>query len=245
MAVSIGTGTPTRSLAVPGVPGTGGTSASWTLSGANLGIFLSIATFDGTNTQTVSVVSWSLGSGTPIQVGETSRGGGSHIFLWVIPAPTAGAGTYTVTLSQSQQYQITATYFTGCHQTTPAPVGDIVTVNVDGSPATLTPTNLTANDASYGGGGSDSNDPSGVTPNETYSNNTTAINLQAGYATGVTGVTFAWTAVGAGQAIAVTRIAEAATSPITLAMPVGGVAASGTGENPYIVNSGQIVIRKA
>lgn len=198
----------TRSLAP--ATGTGGTSASWALSGSNLVIVVHISLVDAA--ATVDAVSWSLGSGTTSQVASLRNSDNCLHAIWVIPAPTAGSGTYTVTLSASVPYQITADYFTGADPTTPCPTGDAVTAGsaTEATPSTLTPTNLTANDASSGGAGSVSQNPTGVSPSQTYLDSTTAINAQAGYATGTTGVTFNYDATQSSSKVVVRIVAAAA-----------------------------------
>lgn len=189
MSVALGTGTAT-------VSGRGTnstfTSGNLTITGSNLAIVVSVAIKSGT--VTVSSVSWSLGSGTAIKVKSVlaNNNGGDDQEIWVIPAPTAGTGTIGITLSASGAAQYSGTYFTGAHQTTPCPTGDAVSSTTTVHSETLTPTNLTANDASYGAGSDNFADVSSVTPNQTLLDDTTVINMMAGYATGTTGVTLVY-----------------------------------------------------
>ena len=194
--------------------GTGGTSSAWAISGANLGITVHVGLKDPT--ATVTGVSWSLGSGTAVEVAAARNSDDGYQAEWVIPAPTTGSGTYTVTLSASVPYQITADYFTGCDQTTPCPAGDAVTAAsaTEPTPSTLTPLNLTANDASSGGGANVSQDPVSVTPNQTYQDVTTVVNAQTGYALGTTGVTFTYSATQSSSKVVVRIVAATgATAP--------------------------------
>jgi hypothetical protein len=102
--------------------------------------------------------------------------------------------------------------FSGTDQTTPCPVGDAVFNNTltTATSALLTPTNLTANDASVGGVVNDTaGNPLSYTPNNIYVNTGTAVNLAMGYATGTTGVTANMTGPVVWACVAI-RIAAAA-----------------------------------
>lgn len=169
--------------------GTGG-AINITVAGTDPVLMVGVALKSAT--ETVSALSWSLGGGTPVLV-KAARTGTAYSAIWKIPAPAAGAGTLTVTLSGSVVWQADVALFVGADQTDPSPAADGVssTVNTQ-TTVTLTPTNLRSNDASFGIGGSDQFDPTGVTPNQIYLNATTAINLQTGYATGTTGVGFTY-----------------------------------------------------
>lgn len=161
-------------------------------------------------TATVSSVAWSLG-GSATQITST-RNSDAFISIWALPAPASGSGTITVTLSASVPFQSFATTFTGADQTTPCPVADAVTgvSNVIGS-HTVTPTNLTANDAtSAAGANTVAGNPLSVTPNQRYVNSTTAVNELGGDATGTTGVTLNWDSGGGFGAFAAVRIVAAA-----------------------------------
>lgn len=179
MAVAFGS---TRSITP--ATGTGNTSSSWSVTGTDLLIVVYIGMADVS--ATVSSVSWSLGSGTAVQVGS-SRLGGDNAFgaVWAIPAPSSGSGTYTVSLSASVPYQISADYFTGCDQTTPCPSGDIDTDTGDGagSAITWTPANVGASDASavcYAH--TTTGDTTGLSAGTlTYESNSTAVNMLSGY----------------------------------------------------------------
>lgn len=167
-------------------------------------------------TATVSSVAWSLG-GSASQITST-RNSDAFISIWCLPAPASGTGTITVTLSASVPFQSFATTFTGADQTTPCPLADAVTgvSNVIGS-HTLTPTNLTANDAtSAAGSNTVAGNPLSVTPNQRYVNSTTAVNLLGGDATGTTGVTLNWDSGGGFGAFAAVRIVAAAASGRTI-----------------------------
>jgi len=169
-----------------------------------VGIALSSAT------ATISSVSWSLGSGTPVEL-KTDRVNSTFGSVWVIPAPVAGAGVLTVNLSASVPFQGAAETFTGADQTTPCPTADAVsTNNVNQAQLIVTPLNLTANDASFGiGGQTVTGDPSGISVNDRFKNNTTAINIQAGGSAGTAALSANWTGGGDQVAIGV-RIVPAA-----------------------------------
>lgn len=172
-------------------PATGSTftSSSWTISGSNLVIVISIGL--QTSNATVTGVSWSLGSGTAAQIKHTQTANGTAIDcahdVWAIPAPVAGSGTFTVNLSASVPYQITADYFTGADQTTPCPVADAMTIQIDsysGSGAfTFNPTNVGANDGVYASmshtAAGDSN--GWTTGTSDFEDKTTAVNTTAAH----------------------------------------------------------------
>lgn len=179
-------------------PATGSsfTSASWTISGTNpvILVFIGMQTSAGT----VSAVSWSLGSGTTVEVKNvvTTTGGGVDAFcsIWAIPAPVTGSGTYSVTLSASAPYQISADLFSGADQTTPCPPADAVTQsnnNWNGATAiTLSPTNVAASDACAGAvANTNSGDALGwTTGTQSFLNDTTNVNYETAYRLGATTV---------------------------------------------------------
>lgn len=163
-------------------------------------------------TATVSSVSWSLGSGTTVEV-LTARKSDAFASVWAIPAPTAGAGTISVTLSASVAYQAGAETFTGAHQTTPCPGADAVASTPTGAPAnvTITPANLAANDASFGiGVNTVANNPTGVTANDRFKNSTTNVNIQVGDSSGTGALTATYSDSSDNRACVGVRIAEAA-----------------------------------
>lgn len=168
-------------------PATGAsvTSGDWAIAGTDLAIVLYIAV-NATAAATVTSVSWSLGSGTPYEVGVIKQGN-CNVYIWAIPAPTAGTGTYTVNFSESAPFQVAADVFSGTDQTTPCPIADedeFSVVNDDGATQyTITPTNVGANDAMAACIGhiiiGDTN--LWATGTDTYQSNSTAINLLTGY----------------------------------------------------------------
>jgi len=166
------------------------TSGSMTVSGSNPVIIISVG-LDST-TATVSSVSWSLGSGTAVEV-KNQRNNTSFASVWAIPAPAAGSGTYTVNLSASVPYQIDAALFTGAHQITPCPLSDAVSTTASGGTGaalSLTPTNVSANDASFGAASNTiSGDVNSFAPNQIFLDDTTTVNFMDGYRIGVGSVT--------------------------------------------------------
>jgi len=171
-----------------------------TVSGTNP-VLVQCVGLDST-TATVTGLSWSLGSGTTVDV-RSVRSGTAFCDVWAIPAPSAGAGTVTINKSAASiNHQLDVILYTGADQTTPCPSGDAVTSTTTASTQTLTPTNLGASDGSAGNGiNTVSNNPNGVTPNQRYLNATTSINMQTGDATGTTGVTLKYNSpdIGAGS----------------------------------------------
>ena len=174
-------------------PATGSsiTSSSFSISGNNPVLILNIAA--STTTESVSSVSWSLGSKAPYEV-STVRTSDDYISVWAIPAPTQGSGTYTVRFTNSVPYQIDGQVFLGVDQQNPSTTADAVTAAGGGtSTITLTPTNLASNDAVVGvGANTVASNPTGITPNDTYHNATTAVNLQSGYRLGSGSVVANW-----------------------------------------------------
>ena len=100
------------------------------------------------------------------------------------------------------------------------------------TPQTLTPTNLTASDASSGSeANTAAQDLTAVSPTSDYLGNTTAVNLGSGHATGTTGVTFA-SAGGLAYTKAAVRIVVAAAGGAATWGPLLGLA-----NNRLIVNT--------
>lgn len=176
-----------------------------TVSGTNPVLLIDVG-MDST-TATVSSVSWSLGSGTPVEV-KNSRSGTAFASVWAIPAPGAGAGTVTVNKSAAAiNHQIDVSCFSGADQTTPCPTADAVADTLDGG--SLTPAHLAAGDATNGCAvNTIAGNPAGVSPNSRYVNTTTSINIEAGDATGATGLTYTTNGGGASIAKVAVRIAS-------------------------------------
>lgn len=171
-----------------GTPGTGSSgTAVVTVSGTNPHISVKIALH--TTTVTVSSVTSSQSTGT-IVLTKSSLNTNSRVYVYSIPAPAVATHTITVTLSGSADYNITATVFSGADQTTPQPAADAQASTSNGTPQTLTPTNLTANDASDAIGGNNSGNWSTVTTNQRVLDNVSAEGAAVGDSTGTTGVTF-------------------------------------------------------
>ena len=165
---------------------TGGTSSSWALSGSNIVIVIHIGCAADPGSITCS---WSNG-GTSALVKSQDSGTAAYGRIYAIPVGSTNTGTYTVTLTNSVANQISADYFTGADQTTPCPTADAWSSTVNNqTPITSSVTNLTANDATAALGiNTVTGNPTGVTPNQTYLNSTTAVNMETGYATGTTQV---------------------------------------------------------
>jgi len=173
MAVSYGGIVPPITPGDPSNTGTGTSivSQSWTISGTGLVLLVGVR-LENHATVVVNSLTWSLGSGSAYEVG-TSRLSDCYSSVWAIPAPTAGAGTFTMTLSASVAWDMNADYFLGADQTTPCPLADTTptSANGAGSPITLTmtPTNVTANDAAWCSSGSAlAGGLTSVSPTQTY-----------------------------------------------------------------------------
>lgn len=160
-------------------------------------------------TATVSSMSWSLGSGTAVEV-KNVRSGTAFNSIWAIPAPGAGAGTVTVNKSAASiNHQVDIACFQNTDQTAPCPPGDAVTTTSN-SGVTLTPLNLTAADATTGAGvNTVAGNPTGVTPNSRYVNTTTSVNIEAGDNIGTSGITLTNLGSGSVAGVAV-RIVQGA-----------------------------------
>lgn len=189
-----------------------------TVSGTNPVLIIDVG-LDST-TETVSSVSWSLGSGTALEI-KNVRNSTAFSSVWAIPAPGAGAGTVTVNKSAASiNHQIDVQVWTGADQTTPCPTGDAVTSIVHQAATTLTPTNLTANDGTAGNGINTVGDtPTSVTPNQRYLNSTTSVNQETGDATGTTGVTLNYALDIGNLALVAVRIAASAAVSATNPSP--------------------------
>jgi hypothetical protein len=160
-------------------------------------------------TATVTSVSWSLGSGTAVEV-KTSRLNNSFASVWVLPNPGVGAGTVTVNLSASVAFQGAAETFTGGHQTTPCPTADAVGPTGTAASLTITPANVTADDGAFGMAASTvAANPTGVSLNDRFKNNTTNVNYQCGDRLGIGALTANWDGAGADEAGVGVRIVTA------------------------------------
>jgi hypothetical protein len=186
--MAVANGTNSASSALSGTAGSVVT-ASITAPNTNPVILVHIAML-GNNSVASVVTGAGLGSvsGTLVLAAVGSLGNEE---VWVIKAPTpGGSATVTITFNGTPSFQYSWSTFSGADQTTPCPVADAVSsVASVASPQTFTPANLTANDASFGGAASFTGDPTSVTPNQTYLDNITSVNMESGYATGTTGIT--------------------------------------------------------
>ena len=196
-------------------PGTGGSfTISITVPAGNPVLMVGIGL--SSTTETVSSVSWSLGGGTPVEI-KTVRLNASFASVWAIPNPGIGAGIITVTLSSSVPFQGAAETFTAADQTTPCPISDAISASgTDVTQLIVTPTNLSANDASFAVGvNTVADDPSGVSQNDRFKNATTAVNLQVGDSVGTAALSANWTLSGSlGKQVAIgVRIVPPSAAP--------------------------------
>lgn len=175
-------------------PATGSsfTYTSFAVSGTNPVILVWIGLDSTTATVSSVAVSAGLTAGTPVEV-KTQRFNASYSSIWAIPAPS-GTGTITVTLSASVPWQSNAELMSGADQTTPCPGADSVSAGAETTSQSLTPANLTANDASYMGAASTvAGNPTGITGGTaTYTNGTTSVNAQTGYRLGTGALVANW-----------------------------------------------------
>lgn len=201
--------------------GKNGTAASFTftsfaVSGTNPAVLVKVALYSPTATpKTVSSVGVSAGlsaaSVTEIKTVQNDAGAdGTFISIWKLVAPS-GTGTITVTLSASCPYQAVAELYSGCDQTDPSPLADAVTATGNTpNPLTVTPTNLTADDAASGfaanGGNGDAPD---FDQTETYKDNTTNVNASGGYHLGTGAISCTWGSAGGADSFVAVRLVAA------------------------------------
>ena len=168
-----------------------GASPSITTPATNPCVKVSVAV----DSTTVTLDSLTItGFGGTASLCKEVRSGTAYCSVWKIVAPTANtAGTVQANFSASVNWQLMVETFPGSDQTDPMPTADAVTSVVESISETLTPSNLTANDATSGSAASTvGNNPTGVNPNQRYTDATTSVNAQSGDNTGTTGVTFTW-----------------------------------------------------
>lgn len=203
--------------------GTSFTYTSFAVTGTNPVILVLIALSSTTATVSGVAVSAGLTAGTPVEVKtqrNTSSGGTTYVSVWAIPAP-AGTGTITVTLSDSVPWQSNAVLLSGANQATPCPLSDAVSGITDNAATiSLTPTNVTADDASIGAGANTlAGDATTYTPNQTFLNATTAINMTAGYRIGIGSVVAGWADNNGIKAAVAVRVAAASEEPPAAGIP--------------------------
>jgi hypothetical protein len=189
------------------------TYPSFAVSGTNpvILVLTAVASVAG---QTVTNVAVSAGlSGTPVAViafSNTVVSLTSYLSIWAIVAPS-GTGTITVTLSASAAYQSNAILFQGADQTTPCPGADAVSAQGVTNPLSVTPANLTANDAAVGiGCNATDGDAPTWNQTQTFNNNGTAVNAAAGYHLGTGAVTVTWGTPSTTDTLVAVRVAAAA-----------------------------------
>lgn len=166
---------------------------SFAVSGTNPTIIIVAAINSITASVSSVVLSAGLTGGTPYLVKQQhSVAGATTMEIWAIPAP-AGTGTITVSYSSSLNHQCNAILMQGADQTTPAIIAEAAATTGSVSPLSVTPSNLTANDAVVYGGAIDGGDgPIAISGTETFNGNSTNVNMAAGYrlGTGSVSVTF-------------------------------------------------------
>jgi len=200
------------------VDGVSSFTISITVSGSNTVLVLHLEPAYGTNNATA--VSWSLGSGTAVNVATASYGNNyANVNTWCIPAPTAGSGTVSVTTATG----VSAVWYdlelwTGASQTAPCPTGDAQTWISDGSSSTitLTPTHLATGDATVGNSGTCVDDSNAMTPNSIV-HYRGGCDLDTGYNTNTSGITASFTSstVNANGAVAIRIVAASSSTACT------------------------------
>lgn len=178
--------------AVP-VTGTSITSPSITTPATNPVLVVSV----GLDSATAVVNSLTLTgfSGTSSEV-KNVRNGNTFVSIWVVAGPTAStAGTVKANLSASVPAQLTVTALSGADQTTPCPTTDAQTASDTGAGSqinrTVTPLNLTANDATVGAAyNTVAGNWTSVTTNSRYVDNAGDPGAGVGDSSGTTGVSW-------------------------------------------------------
>lgn len=191
-------------------PATGSsfTYTSFAVNGINPLIIVCIGMASTTATVSSVAVSAGLTASTPVEV-KTVRDSDAYTSIWAIPAPS-GTGTITVTLSASVPWQSHAILLANADQRIPCPTEDAVTATDPGgifSSLSLTPTNLTNEDASVGFASlTVAGEPSGFLPNQTFLNTTTSVNSTGGYRLGFGSVTSNYISVNGFKAMVAVRV---------------------------------------
>lgn len=141
-------------------------------------------------TATVTSATWSLGSGTTLEVKSLRNTNGPLSSIWAVPAPAGGAGTLTFGFSASIPAHCDTALWTGADQSTPCPTVDAVASSSNATNIVLTPANLTANDGTDAIG---ANIVQGnwvsATPNQRSIDNVSSPGILTGDATGTSAVT--------------------------------------------------------
>jgi hypothetical protein len=166
---------------------------SFAVSGTNPAIIIAAAMRADTGSLSVAsiVLSAGLSGGTPVLT-KTQTNGTTRAEIWSIPAPS-GTGTITVTYTGSGEHQCCAVLMNNCDQTTPCPSADAAATTGSTSPLSITPANLTANDAVvYMACQSVSGDSPHVGTNEIFFGNSTNVNASVGYRLGTGSVSATW-----------------------------------------------------
>lgn len=168
-----------------------GASPSITTPATNPVVFACVAIKDTTATVTSLTITGFGGTASEVKnQREVSASEDAYVSIWKIVAPTAStSGTVQANFSASVPYQMAVVTFSGADQTDPSPTADATSSGVD-LDETLTPSNLTANDATLAvAGNTEFQDLDAPTPNNDYLSNTSSINLAVGHNLGTTSVT--------------------------------------------------------
>jgi hypothetical protein len=109
--------------------------------------------------------------------------------IWCLAAPAAGAHTITTTSPNSYIWIGDVAVFKNTDQSTPCPSGDATGDNSTNSlTITMTPSNLTSNDNSFGGCTSTAGSPTGITQNQTVFLNSSTPQVAIGYSIGTASI---------------------------------------------------------
>lgn len=195
--------------------GTSDAFTTFAVTGTNPTILIAVGMNSATASVSSVVLSAGLTGGAPYQV-KQQRNTTTNVEIWAVPAPT-GTGTLTVNYSASVPHQCNAAVLQGVDQTTPAVVSDSVSTTGSTSPLTLTPTNLTANDAVYMCAcqtvtGDSPHVNSGTQVEILFGDSTTA-NAAAGYRLGTGSVQATWAVTALTETFVAVRVQAPTSAP--------------------------------
>lgn len=213
----------------PGSTVTSFAFTSYAISGTNPAVAIGIGLSD--NTISVSSVVCSAGltcadqgnganNGLGVVAQNAAGSNNTRVEIWSLAAPS-GTGTITVTFSGAVQYQANALLFSGADQATPCPAADATGTTGATNPLSVTPANLTANDAVVGfGANANDGDAPTFQQTQTFNNNTTIINAAGGYHLGTGAVSVSWGSPVAIDVMVAARVVAAASGPLSLSSKV-------------------------
>lgn len=191
---------------------TTGTSCtvSLTVTGTDPAVVMAVA-FNGSGGDGgPSSVTWNTSENLSL-IAELVWSSNNSMRLYALTAPSTGAHNLVASFT-SRGYQCMGWVLTGVHQTQatafPSGSGNVTlgTAGDTSDPVTLNVGNVTTGEALMIACASAANDPNGVTPNQSYLNSTTTINMQTGYALAATSATCDYTNTSSGVTAVAIRV---------------------------------------